>query len=577
MKPTISKITVAFLLLLVVVTAFSSCAEKLSPNGTELIERNRSFNQAIEEKSENCGMLALSSRTATAEMPHYGRTVLAELNNAEGLLYAYDKISEGISDLAATVFLSDAPSTIDGDELYMVYEAIQSDFPEYFWLDSRYSYSGNSRVISFTPSYTMSGSTLEAAKAALEAVVSSMISDLDGKSDYEKAKLLHDRLAIATRYASGKNDQTAYGALVDGTAVCAGYTRAYQLLLRRVGISAWYVVGSSYAPNSSTLLPHAWNLVELDGKLYYTDVTWDDQGDSEEELFYAYFNITTEYLTEDHIISTEGLYKYYNAVCTAIDANYFTVNGGIYSEFDVDSFAVGLKNNGYTYRVFITGDADAFAVAFRSNISAVANKAGLTGSISASWRTLGREYVFTVSGSVKDSVTETTKSPENANAPETTKIPEITKVPETTKISETVKTPETTISPETIKAPESTTVHTTTRPSETTKIPETTAVPNTTEGSDTTKLPEKDTTERPNTETTDDTSETYEITEDSEIAISSGESNTDEPTVGTNVSTDSMSSDRGGEIGGLHWQIVVGIIAVIIVGFFSLNLLKKKK
>ena len=121
-------------------------------------------------------------------------------------------------------------------------------------------------------------------------VVNEMTKGLNSKriSDIKKALILHDRLAIKCEYdllaakeleefkeANGENAiapweaaATAYGALVDGSAICQGYTEAYEYLLEQVGIKSERC--------SSNLLNHIWNILYIDGETYHVDVTWDD-------------------------------------------------------------------------------------------------------------------------------------------------------------------------------------------------------------------------------------------------------------------------------------------------------------
>lgn len=54
-------------------------------------------------------------------------------------------------------------------------------------------------------------------------------------------------------------EHTAYGVLVNGEGVCDGYSRAYQDLLGRVGITSVVV--------ESRPMYHAWNMVSLGGEL----------------------------------------------------------------------------------------------------------------------------------------------------------------------------------------------------------------------------------------------------------------------------------------------------------------------
>lgn len=56
---------------------------------------------------------------------------------------------------------------------------------------------------------------------------------------------------------------TAYGILMDGVGVCAGYSAAFKLLADAAGIESIVVTG--YLDGS---LPHAWNKVRIDGEWY---------------------------------------------------------------------------------------------------------------------------------------------------------------------------------------------------------------------------------------------------------------------------------------------------------------------
>lgn len=111
-----------------------------------------------------------------------------------------------------------------------------------------------------------------------EAAIQDALAAADGmESDVEKLLALHDYLMDHVAYnweVSTKHDApsnrvfNAYGALVEGDAVCQGYALAYKLLLNRVGIESILV--------SSDELNHAWNLVKVGESWYHVDVTWDD-------------------------------------------------------------------------------------------------------------------------------------------------------------------------------------------------------------------------------------------------------------------------------------------------------------
>ena len=59
---------------------------------------------------------------------------------------------------------------------------------------------------------------------------------------------------------------TAYGAIVEGYAVCDGYAKAYNDLLSRVGVTATIVEGRKPLHLGDNPQPHAWSCVTIDGK-----------------------------------------------------------------------------------------------------------------------------------------------------------------------------------------------------------------------------------------------------------------------------------------------------------------------
>ncbi|WP_155997839.1 YSIRK-type signal peptide-containing protein [Streptococcus ruminantium] len=109
----------------------------------------------------------------------------------------------------------------------------------------------------------------EAAHREAEKIVKAF----EGMSDVEKVKAAHDWLVDNVDYvARSGQDQSAYSALVEKKTVCAGYGHGLKLLLDKMNIPSQTLVG----PVGSER--HLWNVVELDGKWYHVDATWDDAG-----------------------------------------------------------------------------------------------------------------------------------------------------------------------------------------------------------------------------------------------------------------------------------------------------------
>ena len=107
----------------------------------------------------------------------------------------------------------------------------------------------------------------------------------DATSDYTKICTIYDYLCSNIVYdyehvsdGSYLMQYTAYAALLQGTAVCEGYAKAFYYLGLLSGLTPRIVTGFS---NGET---HAWNIVALDGLYYNLDATWDA-----EETEYLYF------------------------------------------------------------------------------------------------------------------------------------------------------------------------------------------------------------------------------------------------------------------------------------------------
>ena len=88
-------------------------------------------------------------------------------------------------------------------------------------------------------------------------VVDSIVAGVEeDMSDLDKIIYLHDRIVDMTAYRDidSKTIFTASGVFVDKQAVCAGYAKALNILLRRVGLETTYVRGTS--------LDHGWSYVK---------------------------------------------------------------------------------------------------------------------------------------------------------------------------------------------------------------------------------------------------------------------------------------------------------------------------
>lgn len=130
----------------------------------------------------------------------------------------------------------------------------------------------------------------------------------DGMDDYEKELAVHDYIIYNVTYDEGslsaipnpsEHCADPYGALINGKAICKGYTTTFRMFMGMLGIPCGTVHSSDAAGEE-----HAWNTVKLDGDWYYVDCTWDDPvPDSDTRpVIHTYFNVSREEIETDHVL-----------------------------------------------------------------------------------------------------------------------------------------------------------------------------------------------------------------------------------------------------------------------------------
>lgn len=226
-------------------------------------------------------------------------------------------------------------------EISKVFFAVELDKPEFFWLANPYSYVVSGSDFSLTLSSELTYDLYEEYRGKMNSVINAVLKSLKpDMSEFERELYIHDYLVDNCVYqekaTNNSNRYTAYGCLVEQSAVCEGYKNAFQLLLAYCGVKSFGVSGSL---DDSDNIDHVWNAVELDGDYYYTDVTWDD---TEDIAMYDYFNLTTEELLHSHSIAEKfdnvpdsvdfenNQIQSYNLVvpeCTAEEYNYYRYFG----------------------------------------------------------------------------------------------------------------------------------------------------------------------------------------------------------------------------------------------------------
>ncbi len=238
-------------------------------------------------------------------------------------------------------------------DMFVAVYSVHMDRPEYFWMPNTYmtriendthfiafEYSEKEESVSYT--YTRQERDLMADK--LGAKVKEIKDKIPhNATQYEAELFVHDFVCKNVEYdnaRTSKNNLTAYGALIDGVAVCEGYARAVQLLLNQIGIPCRLVCGEAGEA-------HMWNLVKIDGKWHHLDATWDDMGktDGLDVVLHGYFNVSDQHIAKTHKIDGDwksatddilksGAFNMSLPSCTSMDYFYANIENCILRDND---------------------------------------------------------------------------------------------------------------------------------------------------------------------------------------------------------------------------------------------------
>ncbi len=153
------------------------------------------------------------------------------------------------------------------------------------------------------------------------AVREKILNKIQNMNTYDKIQYIHDYIVDNSEYdqkLSGNNIYNILGPLIDGSAVCEGYAKAFKFLMDGAKIQTIVIAGKAY-DGAGSVERHAWNYVNLNNNWYLVDTTWDDpiifgeQGLTS-EYKYKYFlvgrNSTKDSHIEDGNIVNEAAFKY---------------------------------------------------------------------------------------------------------------------------------------------------------------------------------------------------------------------------------------------------------------------------
>ena len=258
--------------------------------------------------------------------------------------YYYETMDESLHQLYAEILIAtvvraeEVPlCTREPEELDFAYRCVLNDHPEIYTINGYTCvlHSANKIPVKlvYTGKYIMSEQEETAFKKKIDEYVKEYKAGMKADaSDYQKVKYTYEYLIDNTDYdLESEYNQNICSVMAYHKSVCLGYAKSMQYLLSEVGVKSTIVEGIAASGEA-----HAWNMIQIDGAYYYTDVTWGDSsytnGNSVVKVLaginYDFLNITTDELEHTHTID--------NAVpvpqCVEIADNYY-VRENLYFDF----------------------------------------------------------------------------------------------------------------------------------------------------------------------------------------------------------------------------------------------------
>ena len=275
---------------------------------------------------------------------------------------AYDVILNAINNFEPEI--TDIGAEITEEQVQKVVEYIKRDNPQIFWLrhGATYYFNPETRIVNrieFT--YCMGMDEATRRQMEIDDVIGEFIPQgYRTMSDYELTLRIYENIIKLVDYDSlelssenvespDKPDdiRSVYGALVNRKAVCAGYSKATQYLLNKLGLECLYVTSAT----------HAWNIVKLEGDYYHLDTTWGDSTDTDklkeqsQAVKYHCFCITDEDVmklaehTPDLVLTLP--------VCNATKCNYYHRHGLYFEKFEYinlrEIMCEGVRNSQFDF------------------------------------------------------------------------------------------------------------------------------------------------------------------------------------------------------------------------------------
>ena len=258
-----------------------------------------------------------------------------DFNNllSENTLYYYNQLDDFDKEAYVAIYSSfmgfddSVVVRADAKTLNNLFMSVLYDNPHIFWIEHEYEYVINEFSLELIPKYCYNETKAKIISEQIDEKIDQIVSVANSlTSDYEKELYIHDYGCYNTVYDESVGGNSVYDVLINGRAVCEGYSKTIQILLDALDIDNYLVIGESVYEGE--LGPHMWNVVNIDGVNYHLDSTWNDS-DENNKIRYFYFNVSDSVISEDHFSISPSENN-----CISDSANYYSYNNCVFGDFN---------------------------------------------------------------------------------------------------------------------------------------------------------------------------------------------------------------------------------------------------
>lgn len=232
----------------------------------------------------------------------------------------------------------DLDCSINKEQLTYLMNLLNYSCPELIQINGDYTYAYTDNLVEYVRlTYILNQNEYNEKLAEINDVIKDVCNKAGNLSDFDKELYAYKYIIENTKYNKyDKHSGSVYGCLVNGAARCEGYSKSFMLLMWSLGIECLTITGEANER-------HSWNIVNIDGKYYMCDPTWDDLG--ENEAVFGLFNVDyNTFKNASHI--ADSFYLEEAESCVSLDKALSYINGTYISkEKDVLTELNNIINN----------------------------------------------------------------------------------------------------------------------------------------------------------------------------------------------------------------------------------------